>query len=217
MWPSERGTPMTAKTTTASHPAHMLAQARAVTDVLFGLVRPEAFYERPVPERHRIIFYLGHVEAFDWNLISQEAAVPSFRPEFDQLFAFGIDPKPGRLPQDKPSDWPPISEAQQYNLRVRQIIDDVSNQVAEQLLSVALEHRLMHAETFAYLLHHLSINQKNIPQVAPLPPSPSPIHRMVEIPGGTVTLGQPRKSYGHISLDGTTNSRVMRSLSVRLR
>ena len=69
---------MTAKTTTASHPAHMLAQARAGTDALFGLVRPEAFYERPVPERHRIIFYFGHLEAFDWNLISQAAAVPSF-------------------------------------------------------------------------------------------------------------------------------------------
>ena len=163
---------MTAKTTTASHPAQMLAQARAVTDALFGLVRPEAFYERPVPERHRIIFYFGHLEAFDWNLISQAAAVPSFHPEFDQLFAFGIDPKPGQLPQDEPRIGPEISEVQQYNLRVRQTIDDVSNQVAEQMLSVALEHRLMHAETFAYLLHHLSIDQKNIPPVAPLPPSP---------------------------------------------
>ena len=50
-----------------------LGQARARSDALFGLVRPEAFYERPVPQRHRIIFYLGHLEAFDWNLISQAA------------------------------------------------------------------------------------------------------------------------------------------------
>ena len=97
---------MIAKTTTTTHLAQMLTQARAGTDALFGLVRPEALYERPVPERHRIIFYFGHLEAFDWNLISQAAAVPSFQPEFDQLFAFGIDPKPGQLPQDKRSDWP---------------------------------------------------------------------------------------------------------------
>jgi len=32
-----------------------LGQARARSDALFDLVRPEAFYERPVPERHRII------------------------------------------------------------------------------------------------------------------------------------------------------------------
>jgi hypothetical protein len=28
------------------------------TDELFGLVHQEALYERPIPERHRIIFYL---------------------------------------------------------------------------------------------------------------------------------------------------------------
>ena len=64
---------MIAKTSPATHLAHALASARATTDALFGLVRPEAFYERPVPERHRIIFYFGHLEAFDWNLISQAA------------------------------------------------------------------------------------------------------------------------------------------------
>jgi len=184
---------MIANTTTTTHLAQILAQARAGTDALFALVRPDAFYERPVPERHRIIFYFGHLEAFDWNLISQAAAIPSFHPEFDQLFAFGIDPKTGQFPQDKPSDWPETSEVQRYTVRVRQTIDDVSNQISEQMLSVALEHRLMHAETFAYLLHHLSINQKNIPLVAPPPPGATPIHVMIEIPGGTVTLGQPRK------------------------
>ena len=63
----------------------------------------------------------GHLDAFDWNLISQAAAVPSFHPEFDQLFAFGIDPTPGQTQQDERSDWPEAAEVQQYNLRVRQI------------------------------------------------------------------------------------------------
>ena len=111
---------MITKTATTTHLAQMLTHARAGTDTLFGLVRPEAFYERPVPERHRIIFYFGHLEAFDWNLISQAAAVPSFSPEFDQLFAFGIDPKPGQTQQDERSDWPEIAEVQEYNRRVRQ-------------------------------------------------------------------------------------------------
>jgi formylglycine-generating enzyme required for sulfatase activity len=184
---------MIAKTATTTPLTQMLAHARAGTDALFGLVRPEAFYERPVPERHRIIFYFGHLEAFDWNLISQAAAVPSFSPEFDQLFAFGIDPKPGQTQQDERSDWPEIAEIREYNRRVRQTLDDVLNRISEELLSTALEHRLMHAETFAYLLHSLSIDQKHIPLVAPLPQSAAPIHVMREIPGGTVTLGQPRK------------------------
>jgi formylglycine-generating enzyme required for sulfatase activity len=51
----------------------------------------------------------------------------------------------------------------------------------------------MHAETFAYLLHSLSIDHKHIPFVASFPQSAAPIQVMREIPGGTVTLGQPRK------------------------
>ena len=188
---------MITKTDTTTNLAQMLTHARASTDALFDLVRPQAFYERPVPERHRIIFYFGHVEAFDWNLMSQSAAIPSFSPEFDQLFAFGIDPRPGQRQQDERWDWPEITEIQEYNRRVRQTLDNVLNQISKQLLSIALEHRLMHAETLAYLLHSLSIDQKHIPLVAPLPPSAAPILVMLEIPGGTVTLGQPRTdSYG---------------------
>ena len=53
-----------------------IAEARRQTDKLFDLVRADALYERPIPERHRIIFYLGHLEAFDWNLLH---AAPSER------------------------------------------------------------------------------------------------------------------------------------------
>ena len=162
------------KTATTTHLAQKLTHIREGTDTLFDLIRPEAFYERPIPERHRIIFYFGHLDAFDWNLISQVAAVPSFSPGFDQLFAFGIDPKPGQTPQDERSDWPEIAEVQQYNLRVRHTLDDISNQISEQMLSIALEHRLMHAETFAYLLHALSIDQKHIPSMAPSHRAPVP-------------------------------------------
>ncbi|HJT90259.1 MAG TPA: hypothetical protein VJ732_20450, partial [Bryobacteraceae bacterium] len=84
-----------------------LTEARRQTDRLFRIVRPDSFYERPISERHRIIFYLGHLEAFDWNLLARHALdVPSFHPSFDRLFAFGIDPPEGELPSDQPADWP---------------------------------------------------------------------------------------------------------------
>src|SRR5215469_13469891 len=50
-----------------------LVHTRERTDALFRIVDPDAIYERPIPERHRIIFYLGHLEAFDWNLIGRYA------------------------------------------------------------------------------------------------------------------------------------------------
>src|SRR4051794_12757350 len=140
----------------------MLARAREVTDELFRLVRPDSLYERPIPERHRIIFYLGHLEAFDWNLIGRYAADrPAFHAEFDQLFAFGIDPPPGKLPEDKPSDWPGVAEVEGYRRNVREAVDALP--IPEQLLHVAVEHRLMHAETLTYILHQLPYDRKLAP------------------------------------------------------
>ena len=69
-----------------------LEEARARTDSLFNLLPPNSFYDRPVPERHRLIFYLGHLEAFDQNLLSGPLGSEPQDAVFDKLFAFGIDP-----------------------------------------------------------------------------------------------------------------------------
>ena len=87
-----------------------LAESRRMTDDLFRIVRTEALYDRPIPERHRIVFYIGHLEAFDWNLIAGQAlGLGPAHQEFDRLFAFGIDPVGGGLPSDQPSDWPRLA------------------------------------------------------------------------------------------------------------
>src|SRR5215469_14300204 len=102
-----------------------LSEARAKSDSLFEIVRPEALYERPIPERHRIIFYLGHLEAFDWNLFGRELGeLKTFEPKLDKLFAFGIDPVSGDLPDDQPGDWPERDEVLRYNQHVRAALDD---------------------------------------------------------------------------------------------
>jgi iron(II)-dependent oxidoreductase len=180
-----------------------LLNARARTDELFSIVREEAMYERPVPERHRIIFYLGHVEAFDWNLLADRAfGLKSFHKTFDELFAFGIDPVGGGLPTDVPTDWPKRTEIEQYRMRLRQQLDaaiattlagprDLEPSLAT-MLNVVIEHRLMHAETLAYLLHRLPSSQKigktdNTKWNPPKGKSP-----LVEIPAGGATLGLSR-------------------------
>src|ERR1700691_6101332 len=102
-----------------------LDSARQLTDSIFGLLTPEALYSRPIPERHRLVFYLGHLEAFDWNLICRKTlGVASFSPQFDTLFEFGIDPPVGQAATDQPSDWPNVEEIQGYNRRVRDHIDE---------------------------------------------------------------------------------------------
>src|SRR5262252_319632 len=101
-----------------------LRNARMLTDDLFRLVQPDALYDRPIAERHRIVFYLGHLEAFDWNLLGGNVyGLDSFHPGFDRLFAFGIDPVDGGLPTDQASDWPRQGEVREYNARARERLD----------------------------------------------------------------------------------------------
>jgi iron(II)-dependent oxidoreductase len=174
-----------------------MESARARTDELFALLKPDALYSRPIPERHRLIFYLGHLEAFDWNQICRQTLdIPSFHPEFDRLFEFGIDPPVGQAAQDQLADWPSADEVRAYNRRIRGIIDEVLERVPEQMAQVALEHRLMHAETFAYLLHSVPYGDK-IPAGEAVIHSAEPLRAaMVEIPAGEATLGQAAGQFG---------------------
>ncbi len=180
-----------------------LAEARRQTDKLFDLVRPDSLYERPIPERHRIIFYLGHLEAFDWNLLRPRVTnSKAFDPEFDRLFAFGIDPVDGGLPCDQPSDWPSEPQIRNYRDRIRTTLDAAlpdrsfsdwaGDESPRLLLNVAIEHRLMHAETLAYILHQLPYEQKRSEPQITAPDAGQLRTEMVTIPAGPVTLGMPR-------------------------
>jgi iron(II)-dependent oxidoreductase len=182
-----------------------LADARQQTDALFNIVAPDSLYERPIAERHRIVFYIGHLEAFDWNLFHERAlGLQSFHPEFDRLFAFGIDPVDGGLPSDLPSQWPSIAAVRDYVRKTRLALDEKLPDALDSdscgrdefllstLLQVAVEHRLMHAETLAYMLHQLPLDRK-VQQTEPASPVTPPVdHRSIEISAGAVTLGLRR-------------------------
>ncbi len=189
-----------------------MSDARQRSDAFFRLLHADSFYERPIPERHRIIFYVGHLEAFDWNLLNGNVfGLKSAHPEFDRLFAFGIDPVGGGFPTDLPSDWPSLDVVRDYVGDVRCALDtnlekavlDPDSQARDAfplrtLLTVAVEHRLMHAETLAYMFHQLPLRMK-VRQPARQPiachlPGPPIVRRMVAVPGGVATLGLTRST-----------------------
>ncbi len=188
--------------------------ARRESDALFNLVREESLYDRPIAERHRIIFYVGHLEAFDWNLLNENASGFGLRPAnpaLDRLFAFGIDPVGGGLPSDVPGDWPTLNVVRDYVGGVRRTLDGALDKAIldidlqgrngfplATLLNVAVEHRLMHVETLAYMLHQLTLDMKVRPaalQIVAQHKASGPIAaHMMPVPAGAVTLGLPRES-----------------------
>ena len=156
-----------------------LLAAREETDAIFREVIPEAIYHRPIPERHRIVFYVGHLEAFDWNLLGGGEGTHA---DFDRLFAFGIDPVGGNLPTDRPEDWPGLEVVNGYRDRVREELDEAIAAASPQLFNVAIEHRLMHAETLAYILHQMPFERKREH------PARGAIQSSVFVPGAGVRI-----------------------------
>jgi iron(II)-dependent oxidoreductase len=200
---------MTQSSAVPSHSAILLGArlkaARDRSEELFAIVRREALYDRPIPERHRIIFYLGHLESFDWNLLKGPLELPSFDPELDKLFSFGIDPVDGQLPSDQPKDWPSLEQMQLYNTRLRETLDRALQSAAADdpnlarlkhgwLVDVAIEHRLMHAETLCYMLHQMPFHSKFTMTQIPSPAVSARVSRLIEIPPGTATLGMPTQN-----------------------
>jgi iron(II)-dependent oxidoreductase len=190
-----------------------LQAARERSDEVLGLVRDDRLFERPVPERHRLIFYLGHLEAFDANLLLRDslARVPH-RPDLDRLFAFGIDPVDGGLPQDRANDWPGVAEVRRYGASLRDAVDGAlettpllrpihPNLQDGWAFAVAIEHRLMHAETLAYLIHQLPCASKGPGPLPPVPVRPAPSRRLIEIPAGRATLGIERAKQPFLGWD----------------
>jgi iron(II)-dependent oxidoreductase len=187
-----------------------LEQARAQSDSLFQLLAPGAVYERPIPERHRLIFYFGHFEAFDWNVLARRGmSAPTFHPEFDQLFERGIDPPPGQARQDSAADWPSRNEVAHYGEKTRDWIDSHLDELDPWLLQMVIEHRHMHAETFSYLLHGLPYDQKlgvtEAYTARDREQSPARGNPTVAIHGRSVTLGKSKDTFGwdneHLSND----------------
>jgi formylglycine-generating enzyme required for sulfatase activity len=141
------------------------------------------------------VFYVGHLEAFDWRLLGGNSACD---PVLDLLFEAGIDPEPGQLPQDPPSAWPCWNQVTEYVQKARELVDGVLAQAPLHWLEAALEHRWMHHETFTYMLQNLPLQH-----LIPPPgiehlrgPEPDPRETPIEVLAGPALLGRPAGTWG---------------------
>ncbi len=170
-----------------------LRSARKESDRLFEILKPEAIYERPIAERHRVIFYIGHLDGFDSIQICREGlGMKSPDPQLDTLFQAGIDPDSNHLPTDTPADWPTLEQVRGYVNRCRRRVDDYLAQAPEEIVGMALEHRQMHLETLAYMFHNFDSVLKQRPVFADfgLLRSSAYENEWREIPSGEAVLGK---------------------------
>ena len=84
------------------------------------LASEKAFYLRPEPLRHPLIFYLGHTAAFYINkLIVAKITNQRINPRFESMFAVGVDEMSWDDLNEAHYDWPTLAEVKAYRDTVR--------------------------------------------------------------------------------------------------
>jgi formylglycine-generating enzyme required for sulfatase activity len=174
---------------------------REQTARLFALVHDDAFYDRPIPLRHPIAFYEGHIPAFSLlTLVVRALGEGSSNAAFERLFERGIDP--ASLTEARGhdrSDWPPRAAVAEFaalcDQRVERAlreapIDDPASPLLRgaQAAYTILEHENMHQETLMYIFHQLDLSRKGF-VAQEHRDSPSPSAQTREIGAGVATLG----------------------------
>jgi ergothioneine biosynthesis protein EgtB len=184
-------------------------RSRQRSQSLFDLLGPDAYYARPIPLRHPVVFYEGHLAAFNVNtLVKRALGRPGVDSGLERLFARGIDPDDDRVAGSVSHGmWPPRE-------RVRRFVEEADRLVRDALCSAPLdqpghplldggeavytilEHEAMHQETMLYMWHRLPYAQKRQPAGPALDVGASaapPPRETVRVPDGKATLGTDRR------------------------
>ena len=178
---------------------------RARTRELFEMLTPDAYYERPIPLRHPVVFYDGHIPAFAVNaFLKKGLGHPGIDGGLEMLFARGIDPADGQAASASAiASWPSRDVVRRYVERADDAIlaalesaaiEGDTNAVLRrgQGVFTILEHEEMHQETLLYMWHRLDPRFKRRPEgyepVGATEPGPAS-RGMVTVPAGSATLG----------------------------
>ena len=121
---------------------------------------------RPIPLRHPLRFYEGHLASFNFGMLLQSGFVKNDpQPELTNLFARGIDPL-GTSAADKLTiqQWPERARVADYIAGVdNEMTRAFEGEIDPIYLHTAVEHEEMHQETLMYLIHRVPYELKRKP------------------------------------------------------
>lgn len=177
---------------------------RRRTKLIFEMLAPQAYYDRPIPLRHPFVFYEGHIPGFSFlTLVRRALGGAPVDERLEALFERGIDPATlGDAQRSAPEAWPARQEvvafANACDERVREALrtaqlEDPRNPrlVRAQSAYNIIEHEQMHHETLLYIVHQLSREHKRALPSEHLDRERPP-YRRAAIPAGEATLGARR-------------------------
>jgi len=177
-------------------------------ETLFNtLVCDEAYYKKPIPLRHPLIFYSGHTATFFINKLLLAGLISErINPTFESMFSVGVDEMSWDDLNAANYAWPTVSELADYRHQVRAVVDRVIREAPLTLpidwenpwwaIVMGIEHEQIHLETSSVLMR-----QHDLQYVQPLPEflpcttaGEAPANTLLPVPAGSTRLGKPRTS-----------------------
>lgn len=179
---------------------------------MFEVLKDDSvFYKKSEPTRHPMIFYFGHTAAFFINkLVNMKIIDHRINPDFESIFAVGVDEMEWDDLDQSRYKWPKVSEVRDYRNRVRETIDTLIKNIDFTLpitwdsdmwiILMGIEHERIHIETSSVLHRQMPLEFiKNTPEFVTW----EDVHAVVEnslvkIPKTFIKLGKDSddKYYG---------------------
>jgi len=130
----------------------------------------EVFYHRGDPLRHVLLFYFGHTAAFFINKLFLAKIIDiRVNPEFESIFAIGVDEMSWDDLNERNYNWPSVDAVRDYRNKARQVVTDVILTAPLSLpitwsdpfwiILMGIEHERIHLETSSVLIRQLPLEE----------------------------------------------------------
>ena len=184
-------------------------QTFELDEKLFDLLKEKDFiYEQPNRLRHPLIFYYGHTATFFINkLILANIIKQRVNPEFESIFAIGVDEMSWDDLNSGNYKWPKFEEIKDYRQKVKDIVLELIDNIeftipinwdsSMWIILMGIEHENIHIETSSVLLRELDIKYLRKDEIFTYSNEFSndyQINELIDVKGGDVILQKDRKN-----------------------
>ncbi|MEZ5899273.1 MAG: 5-histidylcysteine sulfoxide synthase [Hyphomicrobiaceae bacterium] len=167
-----------------------------------------AYYEKPIPLRHPLIFYFGHTATFFTNKLVLAGLLESrIDPKLESQCAVGVDEMSWDDLDDTHYEWPSVEAVRAYRMKVRSMVDGLIAHLPLTLpiswdnhwwpILMGIEHERIHLETSSVLIRQHAL--KHVRRHATWTPCTQeavepPENELIAVPAGQVSIGKDWES-----------------------
>lgn len=194
--------------------AHFLSTFDVYESLFQCLKNSDAYYIKPIALRHPLIFYFGHTATFFVNKLLLSKLIPArLHPQFESMFAVGVDEMSWDDLNAQHYDWPSVEAVQHYRDQVRQTVLKVIEHAPLTLpidwqnqwwsILMGIEHERIHLETSSVLIrqHDLQYVQPHSDWKTQLESTAAPNNTLKAVPAGEVQFNKTQHAHSYYGWD----------------